>query len=201
MLLATPALALVNHVLASEDWARERLGAFAGKTVRVQWGGGAALLVRISADGCFEGAAADPGTPVAVSIGLPGDALVRLLTDPATLFSSATIAGSADLAETLGFVFRNLRWDIEHDLAQVVGDVAARRGLQLVAGLARGHLTAARKLALGLAEYLTEESTLISRQREVEVFCLQVDELRDDLARLEKRLGRIEARHARLVQP
>jgi ubiquinone biosynthesis protein UbiJ len=133
------------------------------------------------------------GVEATVSIGLPDDAVIRVLTDPPSLFSAATISGSADLAETLGFVFRNLRWDIEHDLSRVTGDIAAQRIFQVAKGLLQWQWRAARNLALGMTEYLTEEERAIARRGDVEQFCSEVDALRDDCARVEKRLLRLES--------
>jgi ubiquinone biosynthesis protein UbiJ len=189
-MLAKAALALVNHLLTSEPWARRRLVSFAGRSARLQFGADAAWLLRINESGLFE--IAEPGTPATVSIGLPADAPARALIDSASIFSSATISGSADLAETLGFVVRNLRWDAEHDLSRLLGDVVARRGLRLARDLTRWQIDGVRKLALGVAEYLTEEDAAIARRRDIESFCAEVDALRDDLARFEKRLGRAE---------
>jgi ubiquinone biosynthesis protein UbiJ len=188
-MLEKPALALLNHLLASEDWARCKLVPFAGKTARLQLGSGIVFLVRISEKGLLE--VADANTPATVSIILPADSPVRALTDSASLLSAATISGSADLAETLGFLYRNLRWDIEEDLSQVVGDIVARRAVQLMGRLARWQVSGARNFALSVAEYLTEEAPAIARRQDIERFCAEVDALRDDLARCEKRLERV----------
>lgn len=188
-MLAKPALAVLNHLLASEDWARGKLVPFAGKTARLQLGSGIVFLVRVNEGGLLESAAAD--IPPTVSIILPADAPVRALTDSASLLSSATISGSADLAETLGFLYRNLRWDIEEDLSQVLGDVVARRAVQVMGRLVRWQVSGARNFALSVAEYLTEEETAIARRQDIERFCADVDALRDDLARCEKRVERV----------
>jgi ubiquinone biosynthesis protein UbiJ len=188
-MLAKPALAVLNHLLASEDWARGKLVPFAGKTARLQLGSGIVFLVRISEEGLLE--VADANTPPTVSIILPADSPVRALTDSASLLSAATISGSADLAETLGFLYRNLRWDIEEDLSQVVGDIVARRAVQLMGRLARWQVSGARNFALSVTEYLTEEAPAIARRQDIERFCAEVDALRDDLARCEKRLERV----------
>ena len=184
-----PALAVLNHLLASEDWARCKLVPFAGKTARLQLGSGIVFLVRISEEGLLE--VADANTPPTVSIILPADSPVRALTDSASLLSAATISGSADLAETLGFLYRNLRWDIEEDLSQVVGDIVARRAVQLMGRLARWQVASTRNFAVSVAEYLTEEAPAIARRQDIERFCAEVDALRDDLARCEKRLERV----------
>jgi ubiquinone biosynthesis protein UbiJ len=188
-MLEKPALAVLNHLLASEDWARCKLVPFAGKTARLQLGSGIVFLVRISEEGLLE--VADANTPPTVSIILPADSPVRALTDSASLLSAATISGSADLAETLGFLYRNLRWDIEEDLSQVVGDIVARRAVQLMGRLARWQVAGARNFALSVTEYLTEEAPAIARRQDIERFCAEVDALRDDLARCEKRLERV----------
>lgn len=188
-MLEKPALAVLNHLLASEDWARCKLVPFAGKAARLQLGSGIVFLVRISEEGLLE--VADANTPPTVSIILPADSPVRALTDSASLLSAATISGSADLAETLGFLYRNLRWDIEEDLSQVLGDVVARRAVQLMGRLARWQVSGARNFALSVTEYLTEEAPAIARRQDIERFCAEVDALRDDLARCEKRLERV----------
>jgi len=191
MILARPALGFVNHLLTAEPWARERLLGFVGRIASLQFGNGAVLQVRISETGLLDEDTS--GVDATVSIGLPDDVVMRVLTDPPSLFSAATISGSADLAETLGFVFRNLRWDIEHDLSRVTGDIAAHRIFQVAKGLLQWQWRAARNLALGMTEYLTEEEQAIARRGDVEQFCSEVDALRDDCARVEKRLLRLES--------
>ncbi len=190
-MLVKPALALLNHILGKEEWALARLLGFAGQAVRLEFGGKAWVL-RISAGGLLETAEED--LLATVSVRLPDDAPVRALTDRASLFSAATISGSAELAETLGFVLRNLHWDVEHDLAQPLGDVVARRALLLARGLARWQLQSARKLAVAVADYFTEEQPIIARRRDIEWFCSEVDALHEDCSLLAKRLARAEQR-------
>lgn len=191
-MLTRVALGFLNHLLAGESWARERLAAFAGKTVCLQLGGDRDILATIGNTGLLE-SASDPVASPSVTVSLPVDAPARLLVDRAALFAAATIAGSADLAETLGFVFRNLRWDIEHDLSQVVGDIFARRGVQFARRFADWQGQSVGRLAQAAAEYLTGEAAVVARRAEVEAFCSEVDALRDDLARLEKRVQQVEA--------
>lgn len=190
-MLVRPALGLLNHVLSEEDWARDRLAGFAGQTARLEFAKGA-WVVRISATGLLDRVETD--SPASVCIRLPDDAPVRALTDRASLFSSATIAGSADLAEALGFVFRNIRWDVEHDLSRLLGDIVARRALQVARSIARWQVGSARNLSLAAAEFFTEEAETLACRRDVEHFCAAVDVLRDDTSRLEKRLARAELR-------
>ena len=189
MLLGT-ALAAINHLLAGEDWARQRLTPFAGQTARLEFGA-LALPLAISADGLF--VAAGRAAPADVTITLPADAPLRALTDRESLFTAAQLSGSAQLAENLGFVFRNLRWDVEADLAQLVGDIAAHRLVAVGSRVASWQRQQAFNLAANLAEYFTEESPTIARQRDVADFCAEVSRLPDELARLEARIAALEA--------
>lgn len=183
------ALRFINHLLAAEDWARERLKPFAGQTVRLQTGVLARVFV-IGADGYFS--AGDEDAVVAVTITLPADAPLRALIDRPALFAAAQIGGSAELAESLGFLFRNLRWDIESDLAQLVGDIAARRLVEGGKRLGNWQAEQARNLAQNLAEYFTEESPLIARRQELADFCSAVAALQERIAQIERRLSSLE---------
>ena len=193
-MLLRASVSLLNHLLAQEDWARERLRPFAGQRVCLRLGV-LALPLAVRADGRFAAADDAPDGDAAaatVTITLPPDAPLRALTDRQAVFTAAHIAGPAEFAETLGFVFRNLDWDAESDLARVVGDVAAHR---LVGGgrkLARWHQRQATNLARNVAEYLTEENPTIARRADVADFCAQSAALATEVAALEARITRLE---------
>ena len=104
---------------------------------------------------------------------------------------AARIEGSAEFAEALGFVIRNLRWDAEEDLSTVVGDIAAHRIVTGTKEFVGWQQQAAQNLAANLAEYFTEEQPLIAKQADIAEFSSDIDRLRDDVARLEKRLQRL----------
>lgn len=191
-MLIDAALGFVNHLLAGEAWARDRLKVFAGKTVRVEQGA-LSLSLAISSNGLLFAATAKQATED-VTITLPADAPLRFLTDRSSLFTAAKISGSADLAESLGFIFRNLHWDAEGDLSLLIGDIAARR---LVGGskqLVKWHLQQATNLALNVAEYFTEENPAIARTQDISNFCVDVGHLRDSMDQLEKRVVSLESR-------
>lgn len=199
------AVRLINHLIAEEDWARERLRPFAGQRARVELGPLALPLV-VGADGLFvvdrpnqtdigEAAdAADAADTIApeVTITLAADAPLRALTGSASLLASAKISGAADFAEALAFVFRNLEWDVEDDLSFFVGDIAARR---VVAGgkrLLNWQREQVRNLALNMAEYLTHEKPVIASAERLAAFAADVAFLQDDLKRLEQRINKLE---------
>ena len=178
----------LNHLVAGESWASERLRGFAGQQVMIA-GGPFPVHLGVTGEGLFEvsGSAGEP----AVTITLPVDFPARLLLDRDGLFAAAKLAGSADFAETLAFVFRNLRWDAEDDLAGWVGDIPARRLLQAARSLHAWQKAALANLASNAAEFATEDSDLLAAKGDLQTFGEAVSTLRDDVARLEKRLQRL----------
>lgn len=188
-MLTQAAVAALNHLLGQEPWARERLRGFAGQRARLALGA-LTFDLCVTAEGCFAAPQDAEGTP-AVTIELPGDAALRYAGDPEALFAKARIVGAADFAEAIGFVFRHVRWDFEGDLAAFVGDIPARRLAQLHRRWLAWQRSAARRLAENGSEYLTEEGRMLTSSRTLEEFCQHIDTLRDDVARLEKRLARL----------
>lgn len=186
--LQKPIVAALAHLLAREGWARERLRPHAGAIVRID-GGPLLLALRIDEHGLL--VACEAGAEPDVTLTLPADAPIRLLLDRQSLFAGIRLAGSADIAEALAFVFRNLRWDAEEDLARFVGDIPARRLSLLGNHLACEFGEASRRLTANVAEYVSEEVGIVVPAREVSGFASEIDRLRDDLARLEKRVQRL----------
>ncbi|MDD2883982.1 MAG: hypothetical protein PHT48_02925 [Dechloromonas sp.] len=178
----------LNHVLRQSPWACERLRAHAGAVVALQ-GGAMHIHYQIQNDGLT--ALADPSSQPTVTVSLPNDFPAKALVDRERLFATARLQGAVDVAETLAFVFRNLSWDAEGDVARLIGDIPARRFRLLAQGLNRALLRGGRSLAENITEYSVEEAALLPSAHEVSEFSAAVNGLRDDLARLEKRFGRL----------
>jgi ubiquinone biosynthesis protein UbiJ len=179
------AVAAINHLLAAESWATGRLHAFAGRRVAVE-GGPMMLHLCIDEHGLFR--VPEAAGEADVTITVPADAPWRLLTDRSSLFQTVRLTGSVDLAETLGFVFRNLGWDVEGDLAACVGDIPARRLVMAGRRFAAWQAGAARNLAGNVAEYASEEAGLLVPRRDLDEMRSQLAALGEDLAALERRL-------------
>jgi ubiquinone biosynthesis accessory factor UbiJ len=186
--LNSAAIGALNHLIQGEPWAQARLYAHSGAQVRID-AGLFVLNLGIDERGLFQ--ASEKGLESDVSITLPSDLPVRLLIDHRNLFSSVKLGGSADIAESLAFVLRNLRWDAEADLAQLLGDIPARRLARLGKALASAIQDALGRAAQNFSEYVVEESHLLSASRDITQFIGAVNILRDDVARLEKRISRL----------
>jgi ubiquinone biosynthesis protein UbiJ len=196
--LPAPATAAVNHLLGQAAWAQSRLMPFAGHIAQIKLPPFEAAFV-ILADG-FIGTphTTDAGVEIGVeissaevSITLPATTPLLALQGMDTVMRAARLEGSAEFAEALGFVIRNLRWDIEEDLSNLVGDIAAHRIVGSAKTFAAWQGQTAQNLAENLAEYFTEEQPMITHRTAIVDFSNTIDQLRDDAARLEKRIQQL----------
>ncbi|MFA7268501.1 MAG: ubiquinone biosynthesis protein [Sterolibacterium sp.] len=186
-MLDRAALLALNHLLQGASWARARLAPFAGKSVRLSLPP-LQLELSVNAEGLFE--QADPQR-FDVDITLPADTPLLALRGWDATLKATHISGSAEFADALGFVLRNLRWDFEEDLSQHVGDIAAHRIAGLFSSFTSWQRQAGRNLAENIAEYLTEENPTLAKPEVVETFSKEVGQLRDDLRQLEQRVANL----------
>ena len=179
----------LNHLIQGEHWAQERLRVHAGGQVLIDAGGLLKLRLSIDEHGLFQMGNADATTNVAIK--LPADMPLRLLVDRDKLFSSIKLEGSADIAESLAFVLRNLEWDAEADLAGLIGDIPAHRLAKMVHSLESAISDSINRISQNAVEYALDESALLVPSSSVGNFGSEVNKLRDDVSRLEKRISRL----------
>ena len=187
---ATPAVAfcfVLNHLLGAEPWARERLAAFAGETLELRAPPLPALRLSILPGGSVEAGSAMPG----LLMTLKPEFLVALARGEEHALRSVAVEGNAELAAEVLLLARQLRWEMEEDLSRLFGDIAAHR----IAGAGRAflawHRDAAQRLAGAAADYLTDEKPFLTRRAELDTLAESVAQLRDAIARLDKRLERL----------
>jgi ubiquinone biosynthesis protein UbiJ len=219
--LAAPAVAAINHLLAQEGWARDTLLRHAGKVARISFDevrdgdmrvgdmrGYFALSLRVTADGMLEAAGTDDLPSVTIHI-KPAD-LPLILQQRDRAFSYVRIDGDAEFANTISTLSKGLRWDAEHDLERglapalgpTFGAIAARRLVGGARGATQQTLSAGRRLAENVAEFLLEERQLLVRPAAVDAFGDDINRLRDDIERTAKRVARLEQKLAqRQIQP
>lgn len=145
---------MVNHVIAAEPVATEKLKPHAGRSIRFRFDGWPSFLpappssvFRVTPAGLFE--AAENGVPIAedllVGVDTSNPALVAL-----RLFTgerpTITVAGDAGFAADVNWLFDNLRWDIEDDLAKLIGDAPARELARFAAAVDKAMRKAAGTL-------------------------------------------------------
>ena len=123
----------VNHVLSSESAATARLKPHAGRSIYLQFRGWPAalpalprLVFRVTPAGLLEwqdGQQADesnatPDLCLEIEASNPAMEVLRRLSGQAP---SIRVSGDAAFAADVSWITDNLRWDVEDDLARVVG--------------------------------------------------------------------------------
>jgi len=186
---AQPAAGLLNHLLRGQPWLRQRLAPFAGRGVRLEVAPLPALALAIGPSGELQ---ASGDAPPDALVRLSPFTLARLAAGDQAARSSVEVSGDAALAAALAGVLHELRWDAEEDLSRVVGDVPARRLVQLGETLLTWQRQALASVAASAAEYLVEERRALAARTVVARWTREVDALRDDVERLAKRLDQLE---------
>ena len=192
-MLAGAAIALLNHLLDDAPWARARLARHAGNRARVV-AGGVRLDLSIAADGLLAQCLSEDAPQVVIE--MPAPTPVALADGVDGLMRAARIEGEVELADTLGFVFRNLRWDVEGDLANVVGDIAAHRLHRSAMATLQAGRRALGAAEANLREFVAEDTTLLLAASRMAERNRSLGLIRDALARVEKRVERLERSRA-----
>lgn len=191
-LAAKPFAAAVNHLLAREAWARERLAPYAGKTARLAFSSIVLTLV-VQSDGYVQAVDEMDARAVDVSLACAPDALPAFLQGgQAAVMKHVKIEGDAEFASQLAKLAEHLRWEPEEDLAKLIGDAAAHRAAQIVRTAGQQALRAGRGLRDSIAEYLLDESPQLVRRGALDAFNSELARARDALARVEKRIERLD---------
>ena len=146
---------LVNHVLSSEPVATQRMRAHAGRVIGLQFEGWPAPLPPLPAtafrvtkagllEWCGAEVPAEPDLRVSIDASNPALSMAQVLggTHP-----QVDVAGDAAFATDLNWLFDNLRWDVQDDLARVVGQAPAREIARVAGGIAAGMREAAKAVS------------------------------------------------------
>lgn len=197
----------INHVLVSEPWALAELAKHAGKAIALEMPFGR-FAVQIADDGQLKAAPpetslmpdgeAAPAIRTALVLTISSQALATLLASSGSIrenaFKSVTIAGDADLAQLLGRLAGQLRWEYEEDLSKLIGDAPAHFAVAQGKKIASAGKAAGRDLLENAVEYLSEEKKVLLNQRDFAIHKNQLMELRDSVERLEKRIALLQQR-------
>jgi ubiquinone biosynthesis accessory factor UbiJ len=165
----TLAADVINRVLEREGWAREKLAAHAGRTLRINVGP-ASRTVAIAADGRFSHGEAEPDLTLTISpLRLP-----TLLAQPERWNELVVVEGDAALHATLAELALTLPWFVEEVCARAFGRVAG----QQVADIGRRLLAlpgyAAERFGESFASYVGEEARLAVGTTEASVFAAEI---------------------------
>ena len=183
----------INHVLGNEPWASNELARHASKTITLQLPLGH-LYFEIKPDGLL--AALKENEDPSLTLEVSAKALSDLAGSSGSLreqaFKAVKITGDADLAQLLGRLAGQLRWEYEEDLARLVGDAPANFAVRQGKKLVSATRSAATDLLDNVVEYVTEEKKVLLNKRDFMARKSELSELRESVDRMEKRIHFLE---------
>jgi ubiquinone biosynthesis accessory factor UbiJ len=187
-------LAAINRQLTLNAWAQERLVAFGGQTAQFDVAP-FAFSFSVAADGSL----AAPGDTPDVTLTIPLAALPRLARGDETTMRDVRIAGNAGFAQELATLARQLKLDVDSEVAAALGRVLPGRAADIAAtvlgrvgrGARHWAMDAAVRGAANVSEYFVHEQPQVAGKMHVDEFVTRVDALRERLDRLEKRVTRL----------
>ena len=195
----TPFESVLNRNIAASAAARGLCKRLEGKVLALHFTG-LPLNIRFHSDG--ERMSLDTADKSAANATLSGTPLSFLqlagaAPEKALRSGAVHIEGDAEVAQTFSELLKHARPDLEEELSRVIGDVAAHQ----VGNVARSVLAFGRRasdtFAQNVAEYLQEEGRDLPSRTEADEFVAGVDQLRDDVDRLEARLALLQKRNAK----
>ena len=182
----------LQHVCSQNQWSKPYLLPFAGNVIAFDF----VLLktnLQILEDGSLALAAeheSKTASPEA-SIYAPPSLVLRMMAGDESAKMQFKVTGDTHFATEFSKVLQNMRWDIEEDLSHFTGDIAANKigtTTQKILSTAKQQSIQAAEM---LSEYWQEEKNIIAKKRHVEQFNADVDTLKSDIARFEKRMQKL----------
>jgi ubiquinone biosynthesis accessory factor UbiJ len=179
------AIDAINRALERESWARDKLAAHAGRTVRIEVGPIAGSFA-IHTEGRLAESSVDPDLTLAISpLQLPG-----LLAAPERWSQRVAAKGDVALAATLGELASTLPWFVERTFASFLGPIVGQQAADAGRRLLEISDYAGGRLSDNVARYVAEEAKLAVGTTEAKSFS---EEVAATAARVEALEARIEA--------
>ena len=183
----------INHVLGSEPWASAELAKHAGKTILLQLPLGE-LGFEIASTG-FLGVLKDADS-LSLTLEVSSQALSDLAASSGSLreqaFKAVKLTGDADLAQLIGRLAGQLRWEYEEDLARLVGDAPANFAVRQGKKFVSASRSAVSDLLDNVVEYVSEERKVLLNKRDFVAHKSELNDLRESVDRIGKRIQLLE---------
>jgi ubiquinone biosynthesis protein UbiJ len=190
---------MLNEQIAASTAARERLDELDGRRFAVAIRGTDTRIVITASGGQLE-LSASQAQDCDVELTASGFDLIRLarsagLSDLKS--TGASVNGDVDVAEAFADLMRLAVPEFEDLIADWIGDMPAHAVGSAARGLGRFGARAGRAFEQNLAEYLQEETPTLVPPPRARPFSVEVDRIRDDVDRAERRLESLERRIGR----
>lgn len=193
-LLALTLETLLNQVIQLDPVSLHNLAKLTGKVIRIELRGlNLDFFIFPSGEGLTIQSETDRNVDVTIS-GAPFSLMVLFFDKnalPAT-HPDILIQGDIGSIHQLSAILRGLEIDWEEQLSRILGDISAHKINHLFNQTQEYAQDRLHSFQANCSEYLQEEIRLLPSATEVIYFMNQIDNLRDDIERLEKRLQRLQ---------
>jgi ubiquinone biosynthesis protein UbiJ len=191
--------ALVSRLLRLDPDTLQRFGELDGKRLRLRVADAGGALwefdVLPSEAGVRLEPAGDEHVPDVTLTGTPGLFRHLLFDEPGSATDAElSIRGDMELGNRFRAILERLDLDWEEPVSRVTGDVIAHALGNAVRDLRAWGREALGTLGRDVTDYLHEESRLLAPRERIVSFLDEVERLRAETERLEKRLARLEGR-------
>ena len=192
--LFRPLASILNRNISETTRASELCHRLDGKTVAVRVRDSALAVYFEFAENLVELKSQSDAEPDSVITGslLSLARLAGKTDDSKVGDDSFELTGDAKTARTFRELLDRAKPDIEEEFSRVIGDVAAHRLGEIARGVKRWSQETRATIGANIREYLQEESRDAPSRYEVARFTKELHILRDDVARAEARLDRLE---------
>jgi ubiquinone biosynthesis protein UbiJ len=183
----------INHVLSTESWASTELAKHADKTILLVLPLGN-LCFSIESTGFLKAlqGSENPSLTLEVSSKALGDLAASSGSLREQAFKAVKITGDADLAQLIGRLAGQLRWEYEEDLARVLGDAPANFAVRQGKKFVSASRSAASDLLDNVVDYVSEERKVLLNKRDFMTHKSALNDLRESVDRIEKRIQHLE---------
>jgi ubiquinone biosynthesis protein UbiJ len=190
--LPVPSVALraLNHLIEQERWAHDLLLPRTGQSISITLPiGGFQIAIQ---EGMFVNAT-DTTKTSSVSLSISQEAIWSFLKEGKSgAMKFVKISGDIDFAADLNRLAADLKWEVEEDLSQFLGDAPARRIVLESQKMFHQTQLAMSDLKGGIRDYLVHEKNILVDSQQMNDFKSELRLLRDQLDRAEKKVNQLE---------
>lgn len=182
---------MLNRIISLDEATQISLTTLAGKIIEVDaLDTGFVLFIMPSADGVK--LAFNYTDKPDVAIKAKPSALLGMLTAEKFGAGDVEINGNVGLAQKFQSILRSMEIDWEEYLSQYVGDITAHQMGNIARRMQSFVRATAKTIGLDVSEYLRYEKEVVVDESELDVFIDAVDQLRNDVERLQQRIQRLD---------
>ncbi len=187
----------LQHITSQNNWSKLYLMSYAGKILQLEIAFiKSNLLILEDGSLAIAGDTSKPDVTILISPSLA----LRLIAKDESAKMQIKVEGDTHLATEVSKVLQQMHWDIEEDISKVIGDIPANKLANTSGQIAHEIKKQSINIAEMLAEYWQEENLILAKERHVTTFNNEVDNLRSDIERLQKRLEKQDQKYSKNLQ-